>query len=213
MERKESWKNPTNWEFCSSVCSVNLVFACCSCWSSGGGACCTDSQVSLLGRSLFRTTPCQGTWAQCKLLGVVLCDFSSLKALCATSEDEDKNGPTLISSPGTERLWPLSSVNPQGEAIFTFVCAKLCRLPQCPPTPLLPRGRGRQKVTVFLPFAGRLYREWSPDYTRVHDKPSWEPIPGLTGCSWFPCSNAWELCRLRHPVLSVTCDLRPPCPT
>lgn len=38
-------------EFCSSHPSVYLVLAASSCWSSGGGACCHDSRVSLPGQS------------------------------------------------------------------------------------------------------------------------------------------------------------------
>lgn len=70
--------------------------------------------------------PLSGVWAQCKL---VLCvTFVLLEALCTSMEDQSKNGHTQISDSELKDRIPTSSINPLGQIVFTFACAKLHRL-------------------------------------------------------------------------------------
>ena len=55
---------PSVLELSSTACSVNLLFPCSSSWSSGGGVCCADSQVSVPGRD---APPLSRCWAESEL--------------------------------------------------------------------------------------------------------------------------------------------------
>lgn len=85
------------------------------------------------------------------------------------------------------------------------MCTKLCRLLQCALTHILPeRGLGGHPVPAicWAPHkdSSHLIR---PQFT-VDAEVSWEPLSGLIEPDRIPCSNAWELCRIRHHCSS--CD-------
>lgn len=130
---------------------INLIFTCSSNWSSGGEACCNDSQVSLPGQSFMAP----GGWAQYKLFLVALYGFCSLKTFHTSLEDQNKNWCPISPVPGPKDHSPLSSVNPQGYAVFM-----VCTYNDLP--------RGSQKVATFLHFAGPWHRERSPVHIRIH---------------------------------------------
>ena len=85
-------------KFCSSIWSIDLVLASCSCWSSMGRACCTDSQVFL---PMELCPPCQSVSGS-RLHYVVL--FCSLKTF--STNKGHKNDGTLISSPTAKSSCP-----------------------------------------------------------------------------------------------------------
>lgn len=87
---------PLTLEFCSSLWSVNMVLARCSCWFSGEKACCADSQESLPWMKL--RCPFQGTRLTTRLR-VALGGFCSLKAFRAALEVDSENGGLPLSSP------------------------------------------------------------------------------------------------------------------
>ena len=80
----------------------------CSCWSSGGALCCTNSQVSL---PVWNLRPWQGvrlSVSNCGSHYMVL--FCSLMAFQTYWWGGDENGGTLNTNPGAESLCPHSSM-------------------------------------------------------------------------------------------------------
>ena len=158
---------PLGLEFHGSHCLVNLFVAGGPCWSSGAGAFCFDSHVSLPRVQLYH--PCQRARLS-NLLWFALCGFCSVKAFCSALEDENENGSLSISGPRAESLGPHSSVCPPGRAgnhsislvSVRTLCSpvlwqsvsisgmrpqlwvsKPCRLLWCSPVLLLPGEEGR----------------------------------------------------------------------
>lgn len=62
-------------------------------------------------------------------------------------------------------------------------------------------SRGRQRITVFMPFSGPLHGELPLDCATipVYGESSWESPTGLADHNWVPHSNAWKLCWFRYP--------------
>lgn len=91
------------------------MLAGCSCWSSVGGACCADSQVSLPLEELH--CPCQGTRFT-NLLQIAVGGGSLFpEGFHAALEDESEGGSQPISSPRAKSSGPHSSVHPHGKAV------------------------------------------------------------------------------------------------
>ena len=72
-------------EFYNAVWPVHLLFTCSSSWSSGGGACCADSQVSVPG--WICPALCQGPGLSVSCFWLLCVAFISSKVSVPLLED------------------------------------------------------------------------------------------------------------------------------
>ena len=105
---------------------------------------------------------------------------------------DDKNSCTLISSPEAERsLVPLFSA-PLGKSSLHFCVHQTLQTLSVPTQATPPR--------VFLPFARSPLGDWSSDPATFHGwwQTELRALFWAHWLYWFLCSNARELCWLRH---------------
>lgn len=228
---------PLTLEFCSSLWSVNMVLARCSCWFSGEKACCADSQESLPWMKL--RCPFQGTRLTTRLR-VALGGFCSLKAFRAALEVDSENGGLPLSSPRPRAEGPTPQCAlREKQSIIPGHLIPVCTLylvcdwaflslacdpvwssqnPQHLATHMCATasrgGGGVGEVSQYLSLAGPLLGEQSCDQALASGLwPPWAESPLLASLI-ASLSDAWELNHTQAPDLPVIPKiLRLHCPT